>query len=476
MAGSDAKRKTYLIQDPYDPYAIEFITTIFTYFGLRPVCIHTDAKGRYYGEREYPMLKSTMVEASYDADLNDLTGLARRIDERYDVVGVVPWGEVQVAPAAELCALLGIEWNDPEVLARFRDKHALKEYVGKVAPDVRVPMHRLVRSAADLDGDLPERFVLKPNDGYGNMSVGVFASTDLDGARAHIAAGPGVTWILEEFIGGVEYHVDGQVRETGEVVALGVFEYLRAEVNGYPTVYFGEVQCTTDDPVFDELIEYARRLLTATGLRRCPFHLELKIDDRGPCVVDLGARFPSDGAAPLLGRLHPYRPDPFAVAASDYLGGSLLAEDVIDWTHYDSARVCILYGISEEAGLIHAIRGLDDVAAMPEFVTWIFTPKVGDRLPVTKELRDTPYIGELACAGSREESFALIERGARTDRDRTRGRTAEPGRCPRPQSVASGTRQGGLARTSVGRCRRANSDSILTGLCERSYARARRST
>ncbi len=410
MAGSSAKRRTYLIQDPYDPYAIEFITTIFTYLGLRPVCIHTDVKGRYYGEREYPILTSNLIEASYDADLADLGTLADEVGRRYDIVGVVPWGEVQVAPAAELCDLLGVEWNDPGVLARFRDKSALKEYVSKVAPEVRVPEHRLVRTAADLDGTLPDRFVLKPNDGYGNMSVGIFGADELDAARAHIESAPSVTWILEEFIGGVEYHVDGQVRDTGEVVALGAFEYLRTEVNGYPTVYRGEVQCTTDDPVFDELIDYTRRLLTATGLRRCPFHLELKIDERGPCVVDLGARFPSDGAAPLLGRLHPYRPDPFAVAASDYLGGSLLEDDVIDWTHYDSSRVCILYGISDEAGLIHAVHGLDDVAAMPEFVTWIFTPKVGDRLPTTKELRDAPYIAELTCHGTREEAFELIER------------------------------------------------------------------
>ena len=36
------RRRTYLIQDPYDEDAIDFIRTISIYFGLRPVCLYTD--------------------------------------------------------------------------------------------------------------------------------------------------------------------------------------------------------------------------------------------------------------------------------------------------------------------------------------------------------------------------------------------------------------------------------------------------
>ncbi len=259
-----ARRRTYLIHEPYDPDAIRMIRTIFTYFGLRPICLHGNDKARFYGERAFPILRTNLVEASFYADPDDLADVVDRITAEYDVVGVVPWNERFVGPSAELCGLLGLEWNDAEVLARFRDKNELKAYVSKVAPDVRVPEHRLVRSVDELEmGPLPARFVLKPNDGYGNRDIGIFGADDLDAARAHIEADPGVVWILEEFIGGVEYHIDGQVRGPGEVVTLGIWEYLRTDVNGYSTVYVGEVQINTDEPRFAELTDYARRLLTA---------------------------------------------------------------------------------------------------------------------------------------------------------------------------------------------------------------------
>ena len=405
------RRRAYLIHEPYDPDAIRMIRTIFTYFGLRPICLHGDPKARFYGERAYPVLRTSLVEASYDADPDDLADLVDRVSVDYDIVGVVPWNERFVGPSAELCGLLGLGWNDADVLARFRDKNALKDHVRAVAPDVRVPEHRLVRSVADLEsGPIPDRFVLKPNDGYGNRDIGMFSADDLDAARVHIQSDPCVVWILEEYIGGIEYHIDGQVRGPGEVVTLGIWEYIRTEVNGYATVYVGEVQINTDEPRFAELTDYAERLLAATGLQRCPFHLEAKVDERGPCVIDLGARFPSDGGPDLLGRLHPSRPDPFAVAAADYLGGDLLQRDSIDWTHYDSVHTVYAYGISTECGYLGSIVGKDTVEAMPEFTYWIVEPKIGDRLVETKELRDAPYIAALTCDGSREDAFALIDR------------------------------------------------------------------
>lgn len=411
MAASTAQRQTYLIQDPYDPYAIQFIRTIFTYFGLRPVCFHTDTKARYYGERAYPVLRTSLIERSVDADLANLSGMVEELTPDFEIVGVVPWGELHVAPAAELCHLLDLRWNQCEVLARFRDKNSLKDYVAKVAPDIRVPLHRLIRTADDLsDGHLPKRFVLKPNDGFGNMNIGIFDDRQLAAARRHIAAHPSITWILEEFIGGTEYHIDGQVREAGTVVSLAVFEYVRTEANGYETVYLDEIQCPTDDPLFGSLTDYADRLLTATGLRRCPFHLEVKVDEDGPCVVDLGARLPSDGGGPVLGRLHPYRPDPFAVAASDYLERELYPVDHVDWTHYDRERAVFAYGISSHTGLIETVEGVEQVEAMPEFVIWTIKPMVGERLEPTTDLRSTPFIAELSCAGSRADAIELAER------------------------------------------------------------------
>lgn len=404
------RRTTYLIQDPYDLDAIQFIRTIDLYYGIRPVCVYTSEKDRYYGEREFPILTSDRIERAVDVALDDLGPTVEALAREFDIRGVVPYREDTVEVAAELCELLGIEWNAPETLRRFRDKFALKTFVREVDPSVRVPDCRLVRTAADLLADpLPERFVLKPNDGLGNRSIGIFSAAEVDEAVGHLDR-EGGPWILEEFIGGVEYHVDGQVRERGEVECLAVYEYARTEVNGYPTVYVGEIQVLTTDHGFEEMTDYARRLLTATGLRRCPFHLEVKVDAEGPCVVDLGARLASEGGGRSLSRMHPTRPDAYAVAAHDYLGLVSVETGPIDWTTYDAARTVLTYGISTESGRIGTISGVDEVERLPEFVGWAVKPEVGHELAVTHDLRGAPYIVELLSPGDRDTALDLMDR------------------------------------------------------------------
>lgn len=404
------KRRTYLIHDPYDSDAVEFIGAMERYFQLRPVCLYTDRKKRYYGERHFPALRGDRVEDRIDLDGRDLRSVAADLRERYDVVAIVPFSELYIEPAAELCGLLDLSWNAPDTLRLFRDKAALRNHLRSVAPDVRVPDHRLVTSVEDfLDGPRPPRFVLKPNDGMGNVSIGIFDAAQEAEAIAHIERRPGTTWILDEFIGGREYHVNGQVRSGGEVTTLAVIEYLRTEVNGYPTVYLGELQVHTDEPVFDQAVRYAARLLQATGLERCPFHMEIKVDGSGPCVIDLGARIGSDGTARTVSALHPNRPDVYAVAAHDYLGLNDFATGPLDWAHHDKYRTVYAYGIAESAGMIETLTGIEELERRSDFVRWVSKPRIGDALRVTRDLRSTPYIVELCIEGDRAEACRVID-------------------------------------------------------------------
>ena len=336
------RRRTYLIQDPYDTDAQRFIQTIFTYFGLRPICFFTDPKGRFYGQKHFPMLRSGEIEAAYDVSLDDLETFVHEITEKYDVLAVIPYREDTVEVAAELCGLLDLGWNQADTIARFRDKNELKAFIRQTDPSVRVPMSRLVATVEDVfDADTPDRFVIKPNDGFGNRAISMFDSTQRTDVEAKLADRD-TTWILEEFIDGEEYEIDGQVRQDGTVEVLAVYRYNRVMVNDYSTVYHSEVQLRTHDPIFTVCADYATALMTATGLRASPFHMEAKIDDRGPAMVDLGARLPSNGGGDGLSRLHPTRPDVYTVAAHDYFG-SACESGPIDWTHYDAAApdVCL---------------------------------------------------------------------------------------------------------------------------------------
>jgi hypothetical protein len=425
---TSSRRPTYLIQDPYDDDAVQFIRSIFTSFGLRPVCFYTDPKARFYGERRYPELLGDRIEARYDIDPKDLASFAEFVKGRHDIQAVIPYREDTVETAAELVGLLGLPWNSRETVARFRDKYALKTYVQRRDPSLRVPACRLVLTDRDVWAQpVPDRYVIKPNDGFGNRNIGVFtagAPGEREAVAAHLARVPGGTWVLEEYIRGPEFHMNGQIRSNGEVQLLGLLEYVRAEVNGHPTVYVAERQCRTDHPLFATIAGYTERLLRATGLRRSPFHLELKFDERGPCFIDLGARFPSESGGHMLSRLHPERPDVYTVAAHDYLSDNTFATDTVDWEEYDRHVVMLVYGISTQAGVIHRLDGIPEIEALPEFVNWPVKPRLGNRIEPTRQLGTEPYSVELTHTGGEAESDELIDTVHRTVR--INGRSTPP--------------------------------------------------
>src|SRR5205807_2676484 len=91
-----------------------------------------------------------------------------------------------------------------------------------------------------LAGNLPGRFVIKPNDGFANRDVGFFRSNapDLRAQLERYFAGAGSSsFILEDFLEGTEYAVNGQMDAAGRAQVVNVIEYERVAANGKPNVY-----------------------------------------------------------------------------------------------------------------------------------------------------------------------------------------------------------------------------------------------
>ena len=423
-----ARRRSYIIQNPYAPEAQRFMTTIFSMLGLRPVCIHTDPKTRFYLGRDYPLLHNGFVEADVEADPDDLASEVAQIAERYDIAAVIPWDEDFVGPSADIAGQLGLGWNPPETVRRFRDKHALKTFVHANDPGVRVPVSRIVTDVADVyeSDEVPERFVIKPNDGSGNLDVSIFDRSERDAVAAKLASTEH-TWVLEAFIGGEEYHIDGQIRPDGSIISYGVFQYERTTVGDCDTVYRAERSVHTDEPVFATCDAYARRLLAASGLRSSPFHMEVKVDADGPAMIDLGARFGSDGVPDTLNRLHPELPEPHWLAINDYFRVPCDSPPV-DWSHYDSLYAAWAYGISDGYGQILNFTGIDAIEQMPEFVTWAIRPETGRELVPTTNLATVPWMAEFDVRGDLTDVERIIEHARDTVRFNVEPGTVESAR------------------------------------------------
>jgi ATP-grasp domain len=425
--GTRSVRKTYVILNPHDDYSAHLIDLVFHKYGLRPICLYTDRKLAFYRRSRYPILQSGLVEAEYHVDMPSLPGFAAEVRRRYRVLGVVPAIEQWVELAARLSDLLGLDWMSGEILARFRDKNGMKAYLRQHAPHLRVPQTTPIRAVEEVFANggpassirgAGDRFVLKPNDGTGGVNVAIFPeAVSRETVAAHMARSPGQRWAMEEFIGGRELAVNGQVGPDGRGLVLVITEYKRVQVNGRDNISDTDFKVDQTDPVFAPIEQYALEVVSALGLRRSPFHMEVKLDARGPCLIDLGARLIGNGGAFMCGMLHPGRPDLFDLAAHGYLFGDRYGLDrPIDWSWYNGHSYAAVDGIAERDELITTLDGVEEVEALPEFVRWEYRPQVGQQVRRTLDLFTIPYAIDLLGEGSMADMLAVCRKVRETVR------------------------------------------------------------
>ncbi len=106
--------------------------------------------------------------------------------------------------------------------------------------------------------------------------------------------------IMEEYIPGKEYSIEGLVEKDGRIVIASITEKLLG-----PEPYFVEIGHIVGQ-VFDEaframMTRYALAVVEATGLNIGPFHLELRVTPQGkPVAAELAARLPGDNIVALI--------------------------------------------------------------------------------------------------------------------------------------------------------------------------------
>ena len=406
----------FVIQDPYHDYAIRFIHQLHRTHGWKAVCYYTNTEDLRRSFRSFPQLRDPgLIAASYRVGESGMPAFIDHLRVGHDIRAVIPHYEPAVLNASRIAEGLGLSWSQPEVLARFRDKEAMKAHLQRVDPTIRLNHSQLVSSPGEAVAVARHlglaRFVLKPNDGFGNVGVGFFEAGT---SEAEVADhwGAAVSLLLEEFVSGEEYHCDGQVDADGTVTITDAFRYFRGMVNGKENIELGSGQVHHDSSLFRELGEYTTRVVRATGLRRSPFHAEMKIDDRGPCLIEVAARLVGVKTADVVNFMHGGSLDLFAVAAHYYATPEPYGTLRTDWPTYDSRIVWQVAGTVRRTERVYNLQGIREVEAMPEFLFWIEHLSIGERLHRTTDIFGSSFIAVIQ--GPTEEH---LERTARTIRD-----------------------------------------------------------
>ena len=303
--------------------------------------------------------------------------------------GVIPWDEETVMLGAELGERLGLDWNPSEVIERCRDKGVMKAWLRETGK-VRVNASRVVgdaRGALDFQRRLGRwPIVVKPTSGSGSESVYFPDSDDelLAACQRVLESGSGAV-LLEEYLGGHELAVNGIVDAKSDLLVTDIWVYDRREVGGVPNVYHQSIKVDTSDPAFAATGHYAADVVKALGLRRSPIHMEVKVDDRGPCLIEVGARLSGGNLPVLASKLHGR--SLLELAACHYLGDLPLGGHDIDYERYDRLEARVLNGVQPvEVQRIRAVHGVDEVRALPSFDAFGMLRPVGTRAPQTRDL------------------------------------------------------------------------------------------
>jgi biotin carboxylase len=386
----------YLVVDPLGLYPVEMVRFLGR-LGREAIAIFTsEDRCRIFRASLADELGAAVVDEYLVPEHRDLPALARVIagDWPDGIEGIIPWDELSLELGAALGELLGVGWNPTYVIERFRDKARMKAWLREHAA-VRVNASRLV---ADRDAALAFQrelgswpVVVKPSAGSGATAV-YFAESpgELLGACQRVReAGLGEV-LLEEYVGGREYVVNGIADAAQRLLVTDVWIYDKRESHGVPNLYHQTVKVSTTDPVFAPLAEYAGEVVEALGLRRAPVHMELKLDSRGPCLIEVGARLAGGNQPLLASQLHGR--SLFELAACHYLAPLPVRGDDLDYARYDRFAARIVSGVQAVAiPAITRVVGLDEVEALPSFAGVGFVRPPGRHLSVTRDLATKSY-------------------------------------------------------------------------------------
>ena len=409
-------RPVVALLDPHNPYAASLARVAWTHFDLGVICLWSD-EDRWRRAETSERMRPVRPVAHYRYVPGQVAALTRTLMRRHDVVAVLPPHESVVLDAAVLAESLDVAWCDPQIVRRFRDKGSLKQALRSVAGGPRVNASVVVRDLVDVRRAQAEgsfvRFVLKPNDGMNNNRIGFFGpdSTD-DEIRRHLALCERGPTLMEEFLDGQEFCVNGQVGVDGRVTVHAVYRTRHVAANGRPQLAARFDLVSSTDPDFDLTASYARCVVAATGLTRSPFHMELMVDASGPCLIEVAARHGGVGMAYDIADAHGGALDAFVVALAAYLGQPAPRAQKPDWSAYDSRGLRIVCAINERSSRIGSVSGVAQAEALPEFLRWVSRPTLGALVTPTVDLPSSPWI--LTLAGDSPDRLEAAEATARS--------------------------------------------------------------
>src|SRR5262245_10535316 len=225
-----------------------------------------------------------------------------RFAARRPIDAVVPVDDLTTVVAAAISQRLGLKANSLPAVAAARDKHAMRRCL--VGAGVPVPRFRLVLLAGDptvLSREIDYPCVLKPlalsasrgviraNDAQEFVAAFRRIAAILESVEAPLPDEARRVLLVEEFVPGGEVALEGLL--IGETLhVLAIFD----KPDPLDGPFFEETIYVTPSRLAEtmqaEIAAVTRDACSALGLTEGPIHAELRLNGRGPFVLEIAAR------------------------------------------------------------------------------------------------------------------------------------------------------------------------------------------
>jgi len=240
----------------------------------------------------------------YCVDGNDYER-TRGIALKHRVSGIVT-GQMEkpLSLMARLAYAQGFIFNSPEVTKKCIDKWLMKksflESNVPFAKGMLISKHATI--SRELLSELTFPLIVKPRDSF--SSRGVFRCETLDELVSNLVISQqystGGDVIVEEFLNGKEYSAESITYNGNKTIVQFTAKYITNYPTTVETGHFQPANLTTQER--DAAIDLVYNAIRALGIENSASHAEFMITDKGPVMIELGARLGGDFIGSYLTR------------------------------------------------------------------------------------------------------------------------------------------------------------------------------
>jgi biotin carboxylase len=299
------------------------------------------------------------------------------IDElrKMNPIAVVAGTETGVYLTDLLAEKLGLEGNPVVSSGLRRNKYEMQlalakqglAYINSILIRNNDEIEKAIEGLSDIN-----KYVVKPINSSGTEGVSMVKGKNAvreklisaEWNRLNHLGEVNEGFLVQDFIEGPEFVVD-LVAKKGNYFVASICKYNKIKLNGCDFVYKDMAALDPDSKQFGEMINYARQAAAALDIKIGPIHMELIDSDKGPIMIEAGARL-NGGVAPYLFN-HTYYPNLLDVSVACYLDQNL--EIFSGKAKLKSfGKVCFLYSSQIQEFIMPTQETLERLKLIPEYL------------------------------------------------------------------------------------------------------------